>query len=196
MAKTTWQLDPMHSAAYFQIRHMASKVRGTLKVKQGTLVVDESNHKTAEVDVTLDAASINTGIEPRDNHLRSADGHFDVQNFPTITFKSKRIEGDDRSAFKVIGDLTVRGVTKEISLDAEFGGEQKDMQGIRRASFSATTKVNRKDFGLTWNAPIEAGGWLLGDDVKVEIEAEFVPAKTPGEAQEKAAQTAKAEVTA
>jgi len=181
-----WAIDSSHSSVTFTIRHMMSKVRGQMKVKEGWIEVDDNNDlSSANVDVVLDAATIDTGVEMRDNHLRSADGHFDVANYPTLTFKSKRVEGKDPSNFKVIGDLTIHGKTKEVVLNASFNGEGKDPWGNRRASFSAETKLNRKDFDLTWNQTLEAGGFLLGDDVKVEIDIEAVPAATPAEAKEK-----------
>ena len=179
-------IDSSHSSVTFTIRHMMSKVRGQMKVKEGWIEVDDNNDlSSANVDVVLDAATIDTGVEMRDNHLRSADGHFDVANYPTLTFKSKRVEGKDPSNFKVIGDLTIHGKTKEVVLNASFNGEGKDPWGNRRASFSAETKLNRKDFDLTWNQTLEAGGFLLGDDVKIEIDIEAVPAATPAEAKEK-----------
>jgi len=178
-----WAIDASHSSVTFTIRHMMSKVRGQMKVKEGWIEVENDDLSKAKVEVVLDAASIDTGVEMRDNHLRSADGHFDVANYPVITFKSKRIEGKDPSNFKVIGDITIHGKTKEITLDASFNGEGKDPWGNRRVSFSAETKVNRKDFDLTWNQGLEAGGFLLGDDVKIEIDLEAVPAQTPAEAE-------------
>jgi len=178
-----WAFDVYHSSVTFTIRHMMSKVRGQMKIKEGWLEVDNDNLSTAKVDVVLDAATIDTGVEMRDNHLRSADGHFDVTNYPTITFKSKRVEGTDPSKFKVIGDITIHGKTKEITLDASFNGEGKDPQGNRRVSFEAETKLNRKDYDLTWNQGLEAGGFILGDEVKLEIGVEALPAPTPAEAQ-------------
>jgi polyisoprenoid-binding protein YceI len=178
-----WAIDASHSSVTFTIRHMMSKVRGQMKVKEGWIEVDNDNLSTARVEVVLDAASIDTGVEVRDNHLRSADGHFDVANYPVITFKSKRVEGKDASNFKVIGDITIHGKTKEITLDSSFNGEGKDPWGNRRVSFSAETKLNRKDFDLTWNQGLEAGGFLLGDDVKIEIDLEAVPAQTPAQAE-------------
>ena len=179
-----WAIDPNHSSATFTIRHMMSKVRGQRKIKEGWSEA-ENDHTTAKVDVTLDAASIDTGVEARDNHLRSADGHFDVANYPVATFKSKKIEGSDPKHFKLIGDLTLHGITKEITLNAEFGGEGKDPWGNRRVAFSAETKLNRKDFNLTWNQALEAGGFLLGDDVKVEVEVQAIPAQNPADARQK-----------
>jgi polyisoprenoid-binding protein YceI len=177
-----WAIDGNHSNVSFTIRHMMSKVRGEMKVKEGWIETQEEDPSKARVEVVIDANSVDTGVEPRDNHLRSADGHFDVANFPTITFKSKRIEGKDRSNFKVIGDLTIHGVTKEVTLNASFTGQAKDPWGNQRVGFSAETKLNRKDFNLTWNQTLEAGGFLLGDDVKVEIDVEAVAAQTPADA--------------
>jgi polyisoprenoid-binding protein YceI len=178
-----WAIDVYHSSVTFTIRHMMSKVRGQMTVKEGWLEVDNDNLSTAKVEVVLDAATINTGVEMRDNHLRSADGHFDVANYPTITFKSTRIEGKDPSNFKVIGDLSIHGNTKEVALDASFNGEGKDPRGNRRVSFEASTKLSRKDYNLTWNQTLEAGGFILGDEVKLEIGVEAVPAPTPVEAE-------------
>jgi polyisoprenoid-binding protein YceI len=179
-----WAIDANHSSITFTIRHMMSKVRGQMKVKEGWIEVENDDLRTARVDVVLDAATIDTGVEMRDNHLRSADGNFDVANHPTITFTSKRVDGKDNSNFQVIGDLTIHGVTKEVALNSSFNGEGKDPWGNRRASVSADTRVNRKDFNLTWNQTLEAGGFLLGDDVKIEIDLEAVPAQTPAEAKE------------
>jgi polyisoprenoid-binding protein YceI len=178
-----WAIDAYHSSVTFTIRHMMSKVRGQMKVKEGWIEVDSEELSTARVDVVLDAASIDTGVEMRDNHLRSADGHFDVANYPTITFKSKRVDGKDASNFKLVGDVTIHGITKEVTLDASFNGEGKDPWGNRRLSFDAGTKLNRKDYNLTWNQALEAGGFILGDDVKLEIGVEAVPAPTPAEAE-------------
>jgi len=178
-----WAIDAYHSSVTFTIRHMMSKVRGQMKIKEGWLEVDNDNLSTATVDVVLDAATIDTGVEMRDKHLRSADGHFDVANYPTITFKSKRIEGTEPSNFTVIGELTIHGITKEVALGASFNGEGKDPWGNRRVSFEAETKLNRKDFNLTWNQGLEAGGFVLGDEVKLEIGVEAVPAPTPADAE-------------
>jgi len=178
-----WAIDPSHSTVTFTIRHMMTKVRGEMQVKNGWIDADNDELSKARVEVVLDAATINTGVEARDNHLRSADGHFDVANYPTITFKSKRIEGKDPSNFRVIGDVTIHGITKEVALSANFNGEGKDPWGNRRSGFSAETKLNRKDFNLTWNQALEAGGFLLGDDVKLDIDVEALPAQTAAEAE-------------
>jgi polyisoprenoid-binding protein YceI len=178
-----WAFDVYHSSVTFTIRHMMSKVRGQMNIKEGWLDVDENNLSTARVNVVLDALTINTGVEARDNHLRSADGHFDVANYPTITFNSKRIEGTNPESFKVIGDVTIHGISKEVVLDASFNGQGTDPRGNRRVSFEAQTKLNRKDYDLTWNQALEAGGFILGDEVKLEIGVEAVPAPTPIEAE-------------
>ena len=178
-----WAIDPSQSTVTFTIRHMMTKVRGEMQVKNGWIDADNDELSKARVEVVLDAATINTGVEARDNHLRSADGHFDVANYPTITFKSKRIEGKDPSNFRVIGDVTIHGITKEVALSASFNGEGKDPWGNRRSGFSAETKLNRKDFNLTWNQALEAGGFLLGDDVKLDIDVEALPAQTAAEAE-------------
>jgi len=177
-----WAIDAYHSSVAFTIRHMMSRVRGEMKITEGWIDADGDNLSQARVEVVLDAATINTGVEMRDNHLRSADGHFDVANYPTISFKSTRVEGTDPSHFKVIGDLTIHGFTKTVAVDARFTGEVKDPWGNRRIGFSAETKVNRKDFNLTWNQALEAGGFVVGDEVKLDIDVEAVPAKTAAEA--------------
>lgn len=191
MAK--WAIDPYHSMAYFQIRHMMSKVRGQMQIKEGWIEEQGQDLSTARVEVVLDPNTINTGVEMRDNHLRSPDGHFDVQRFPQITFTSKRIEGTDPTDFKIVGDLTIRGKSKEVVLNASFGGEGKGTRGERRASFSAETKINRKDFDLTWNQVLESGSLVLGDDVKLELEIEAIPAATEQEAASTTAAGAAAE---
>jgi polyisoprenoid-binding protein YceI len=175
---STWQIDTKHSAATFTIRHMMSKVRGTVGVVAGTIEGDESDWAHAKVAVTLDARSINTGVTERDNHLRSGDvTMFEVEKYPTVTFTSTRIEGEDPSSFKVIGDLTIKGVTREVVLDTVFHGAAKNPWGQRTASFTAETKVNRKDFNLTWNAALETGGWLVGDEVTIDLSIEASPAQ-------------------
>src|SRR4030088_2803943 len=135
-----WAFDVYHSSVTFTIRHMMSKVRGQMKITEGWLEVDNDNLSTAKVGVVLDAASIDTGVEMSDNHLRSADGHFDVANYPTITFTSKRIEGEDPSNFKLIGDVTIHGITKEVTLDASFTCLGTDPWGNRRGGFEGQAK--------------------------------------------------------
>jgi len=190
-----WAIDPQHSIANFSIRHMMSKVRGTVSVKEGWIEADEkADPSSAKVEVVLDAASINTGVKDRDADLRSPN-FFEVDKNPTITFRSKRIEGRDPKHFVVIGDLNMHGVTREVRLDSSFGGEAKDPWGNRRLSFSAKTRLNRKDYGLNWNAALETGGFLVGDDVDIEIEVEAIPGEKPEEAKAKIEAAAKAEAS-
>ncbi len=173
-----WTIDPNHSSVNFSIRHMTAKVRGTIAVKEGWIEAEEGSHTAAAVEVVLDAASINTGVAPRDNDLRSPN-FLEVEKYPTISFKSTRVDGSDPKNFKLIGDLSIHGVTRPVSLETEYGGEGKDPYGNRRVGFSARTRINRKDFGLTWNAPLETGGFLVGDELGIEIEVEAMPAKVP-----------------
>jgi polyisoprenoid-binding protein YceI len=190
-----WAIDPMHSIANFSIRHMMSKVRGTVSVKEGWIEADEKEGPSpAKVEVVLDAATINTGVAPRDADLRSPN-FFEVEKNPTITFRSKRTEGNDPKHFVLIGDLSMHGVTKEVRLDSSFGGEAKDPWGNRRVSFSAKTRLNRKDYGLNWNAALESGGFLVGDDVDVEIEVEAIPGEKPEDAEARIEAAAKAEAS-
>ena len=188
-----WAIDPAHSIANFSIRHMMSKVRGTVSVKEGWIEADEKEDpSSAKVEVVLDAAMINTGVAPRDDDLRSPN-HLDVAKYPTMTFRSKRIEGSDPKQFVLIGDLAIHGGTGDVRLECSFGGAAKDPWGNRRLSFSAKTRINRKDFGLTWNAALETGGFLVGDDVDIDIEVEAIPAANPEEANARVEATAKAE---
>jgi len=176
-ATTTWTIDPAHSTVEFAVKHlMISTVKGRFVDVTGTIRADERDPKRSSVEATMSVASIDTRVEQRDNHLRSAD-FFDVEKYPTIVFKSTRIEGDPTDEFRLVGDLTIRGVTREITLDAAFEGRGKDPWGGERAGFSARTKLNRKDFGLTWNQALETGGVVVGDEVKVSVEVELVKAQ-------------------
>lgn len=164
----TWVLDPSHSEVTFSVRHMMiSKVRGTFGVKSATLIAPE-NPLEAEVTASVDAASIDTKDEGRDQHLRSGD-FFDVETYPTIDFRSTgvRIDGDD---FLVDGELTIRGTTKPVTFEFEFGGFGTDPWGNYKAGATAKTVINREDFGLTWNAALETGGVLVGKDVTITLE--------------------------
>jgi polyisoprenoid-binding protein YceI len=170
---TTWKIDPNHSIVEFAVKHiMISTVRGRFSEVEGEIVIADGEPSHSSVTATIKAASIDTHTGQRDDHLRSAD-FLDAANFPEITFKSTRITGD-RSEFEVTGDLTIRGVTREITLDVTHEGSRKDPWGGDRIAFSATTKLDRRDFGLTWNQAIEAGGVLVGNDVKVSIEVQAV----------------------
>jgi polyisoprenoid-binding protein YceI len=171
--RTTWKIDPAHSHAEFAVRHlMISTVKGRFGVVNGTIALHEGDLMQSEVDVTIDVNSIDTHEAQRDAHLKSAD-FFDVEHFPAITFKSTRITGD-ASAFKLTGDLTIHGVTREVTLEAVSEGRGKDPWGGERAGFSAHAKIKRSDFGLTWNQLLEAGGFAVGDEVKIALDVEAV----------------------
>ena len=168
----TWTLDPAHSEVTFSIRHMMiSKVRGTFGIKSATLVAPE-NPLEARVEASVDVASIDTKDENRDAHLRSAD-FFDVESYPTMEFRSTGARVDDGD-FLVDGDLTIHGVTKPVSFAFEFGGFGTDPYGNYKAGASASTVINREDFGLTWNAALETGGVLVGKDVTITLDLQGV----------------------
>lgn len=168
LTQGTWNLDASHSTVGFTIRHAGiSKTRGTFDEFSGALEVGSSLEDLA-VSADIQMASIDTGSADRDNHLRSGD-FFDVEQFPTMTFRSTEV-----TSSSIIGELTLHGVTRSVELDYEFEGTATDPFGIYRAGFSASTKISRKDFGLTWNAALEAGGVLVSDEVRIAIEAEFV----------------------
>ena len=172
---TKWTIDPTHAEVGFSVRHMMiATVRGRFGAVAGTVIVDDNNPQNSKVDVTIDARSVDTRQEMRDNHLRSPD-FFDVEQFPTLHFASKRIEGNPRNGeFRVIGDLTIRDVTREVALKATLEGEGKDPWGNERAGFNASGKLNRTDFGLHWNQALETGGVLVSDEVKLSIDVEVV----------------------
>ena len=171
---TTWSVDPAHSLVEFAVKHlMISTVKGRFGDVKGTITYNEAQPAQSKVQIEIATGSIDTRAEQRDAHLRSPD-FFDVERFPTMKFTSKRIEGDTKGEFKVIGDLTIRDQTREVTLDAEFQGRGKDPWGGDRMGFAAKGKVNRKEFGLNWNQALEAGGWLLGDEIKMSIEVELV----------------------
>ncbi len=175
MSPTTWNIDSSHSGVHFSVRHMVvSKVRGRFAKYAGTVELDEDLTK-ARVEVTIEAASIDTGVADRDAHLRSAD-FFDVATFPSLVFRSTRVERVDGDSFRLVGNLTIRDVTREVVLQATYGGRSKDPWGNERAGFEAKTSLERKDFGLTWNQALELGGVLVGDRVDLEIEVEVVKA--------------------
>jgi polyisoprenoid-binding protein YceI len=176
---STWNIDAAHSVIEFAAKHMMiTTVKGRLADAKGTITIDDANPDRSSVAVEFDAASLDTRSEQRDQHLRSAD-FLDVENHPAISFTSRRVEGarsEEGRAFKVIGDLTIRGVTKELTLDAVYEGAGKDPWGGSRVSFSATTKIDRREFGLLWNAALETGGLLVSNDVKVQIEVQAIRA--------------------
>ena len=170
-----WNIDTSHSEVTFSVKHMmVSKVTGTFNVFKGKLEIDEEHPENSWVEAEAETGSVNTRDERRDNHLRSAD-FFDAEQHPVISFKSKKIEPKGNSEYKVLGDLTMHGVTKEVVFDADYAGQvAKDPFGFQRAGLSATTTVNRKDFGLGWNVALEAGGVMVGDTVKIELNLEAV----------------------
>lgn len=170
----TWNIDPVHTSAQFAVRHlMVSTVRGEFGKVDGAVNLDDQNPTKSSVDATIDVASLNTRVAKRDEHLKSPD-FFDVAKYPTIAFKSKRIEAAGEGKFKVIGDLTLHGVTKEVVLNVEGSPKPfKDPSGNLRMGGVATTKLNRKDFGLTWNKALETGGVVVGEDVDITIDVEL-----------------------
>jgi polyisoprenoid-binding protein YceI len=169
-----WQIDYSHSDIQFKVRHMMiSKVRGRFEKFEGTVNFDPENPTNSTVEISVALDSITTRDEKRDGHLRSAD-FFDVENHPHMTFTSTRVEQDDEFSGRLIGDLTIRGVTKEVVLDVEYAGLAKAPWGAVSAGFSATGKLNRKDFGLNWNVALETGGVLVGETVEIAIELEIV----------------------
>lgn len=169
-----WKLDGAHTVAAFSARHMMiTTVRGTLGTVSGTIEFDEAHPENARVEAVIDATGLSTAVADRDNHLRSAD-FLDVANYPTVTFKSARVEVTGDNTAKVYGDLTIRGVTRPVVVDAEYIGRTVSPFGDTRVGFTGTTRINREDFGLTWNMAIEAGGVLVGRDIKIELDAEAI----------------------
>ncbi len=174
MTTNDWNLDLAHSNLGFAIRHMVvSKVRGRFAKYSGAIRLDDDDLTRSSAEVTIDAASIDTGVAQRDAHLRSAD-FFDVEQFPELRFRSKRVENLGEARYRVVGDLTIRDVTREVALDVEYGGRGKDPWGNERVGFVARGSLDRKDFGLGWNQVLEAGGVLVGDRVDIDIDIEAV----------------------
>ena len=180
---TTWQIDTAHSAATFSVRHlMISTVRGEFSKLTGVVTLDEKDMTKSSVEVTIDATTINTREPRRDTHLKSAD-FFDVANHPTMTFRSKQITTAGEGRWKMTGDLTIRGVTKEVAFDVEGPSPPLQMGNAMIRGAAATVKINRKDFGVAWNRTLETGTVVVGDEVTISIDLEFrkqPPAATPG----------------
>jgi polyisoprenoid-binding protein YceI len=173
MATERWEIDSSHSGIHFSVRHLViAKVRGQFSRWTGAVVVPDGDFTKASVEAVIDASSIETGVADRDAHLKSAD-FFDVAQFPEMVFKATRVapEGDD---LRVVGELTIRGITREVTLEVEQLGQVKDPWGNDRVAFSAKTAIDRKDFGLTWNQVLETGGLAVGDRINLEIEVEAV----------------------
>ncbi len=174
LEKATWVIDTAHTSVEFATKHMViSTVRGRFSKFDATVEFDAEHPERSIVQAKIDATSIDTREPDRDKHLRSAD-FFNVEKFPYLTFKSKRIEKKGTDKFKVVGDLTIKDVTREVEMDVIYSGLAKDPWGNTHAGFSAEGAINRKDFGLTWNMALETGGLLVGDHVKMNIEAELV----------------------
>jgi len=174
-ATSEWKIDPQHSSAQFSVRHMAiSTVRGAFSKVNGTILLDDKDITKSTVNVTIDVSTVDTREPDRDNDLRS-DKFFDVAHFPTMTFKSRKVEQLAPGKLKVTGDLTIRGTAKEVLLDVEGPtAPVKDPWGNVRAAATATSKVNRQDFGVKWNATLDNGGVVVGDDVNITIDAEMI----------------------
>ena len=169
-----WQVDGAHTEVEFSVRHlMISNVKGRFGKVKGAVVYDQQARKLLSLDVEIETASVDTRVEQRDQHLRSAD-FFDVEKHPTMTFKGRGVLGDVNDRFKLIGDLTIRGTTREVTLDVTLEGSGNDPGGNERRGYSATGKIDRRDFGLTWNQAIEAGGVAVGHDVKIVINTELM----------------------
>jgi polyisoprenoid-binding protein YceI len=173
---TDWQVDPDHSSFQFKVRHMTvSSVRGDFgKLIKGTISLDPQDASNTKAEVTLDVASVSTNHAKRDEHLRGPD-FFDVAKYPTITFASKQATKVGPDTLRATGDLTIRGVTREVVLEVQGPGpEVKDPGGTFRRGLTATAKINRKDFGMTWNRALDTGGMIVGDEVEISVEIEMV----------------------
>ena len=173
-SRATYRVDPAHTTVEFAARHMMfATVKGRFGAVQGEIVYDEAAPTRSSVVASAEVASVDTRESNRDAHLRSAD-FFDAERFPKITFQSRRVEPLGEGQYRVVGDLTIRGVTHEVAFEGAYLGKGIDPWGGTRVGFSATATLNRKDFGLNWNVALEAGGWLVGDQVKLSLEVEAV----------------------
>ncbi len=172
--RTTWTIDPSHTLVEFAAKHMLfTTVKGRFTGVQGSIEIDPTDLSRSSVQAQIDAGTISTGDAQRDGHLRSAD-FFDAEQYPTVSFASRRVESLDPEHARVVGDLTIHGVTREVVLDVELLGEGKNPWGKTVAGFGATTTINRKDFGLNWNVALETGGWLVGDTIKIALDIQAV----------------------
>jgi polyisoprenoid-binding protein YceI len=177
-----FQIDASHSQIQFSVRHMmVSKARGTFDTWSGAVALNPEHPEQTAVEITIDTASINTKDAQRDGHLKSPD-FLAIEQYPTMTFKSTRVEVTGKESAKLYGDLTIRGVTKPVVLDVEFQGSAKSPWGTTNYGFSGSTKINREDWGLNWNAALETGGWLVGKEVQIDIELELVQVADPAPA--------------
>jgi polyisoprenoid-binding protein YceI len=177
-ATTTWQIDPAHTAAQFSVKHLAiSTVRGGFSNVKGTVILDDQDISKSSVDVTIDVSTVDTRTPDRDKDLKS-DKFFDVAHYPSMTFKSTKVEQAGAGKLKVTGDLTIRGTTKSVVLDVDGPtAPVKDPWGNQRSAVNANTKINRQDFGVKWNATMDNGGVVVGDEVTITIDAEMVQKK-------------------
>jgi polyisoprenoid-binding protein YceI len=177
--ETTYEIDRAHSSITFKIKHMFSKVPGRFKQFEGTIAIDPEKRENVNVAASIDVASIDTDEAKRDAHLKGPD-FFDTEKFPTITFKGSTLSdvNADRTRGKLTGDLTMRGITKPVVLDVEWFGKGKDPWGNEKIAVAGTTKLNRKDYGIIWNKTLDAGGYLVGDEVEIEIQIEAQLPKT------------------
>lgn len=175
---TTWNIDPEHSNVGFKVRHlMVSNVKGSFEKNSGVVDINDRDITKSKVEVSIDTASINTNVQKRDEHLRSAD-FFDVATYPTMTFVSKKVAKAGKDKLKVTGNLTLHGITREVVLDVEGPSkESKDPWGNLRRGATAVAKINRKDFGLTWNKALETGGVAVGEEIVISLEIEMIKAK-------------------
>ena len=174
MTLEKWEIDSSHSGIHFSVRHMVvAKVRGQFARWTGSIQAEHGNLAHASVNVVIDAASIETGVADRDKHLKSAD-FLDVAEHPELTFKGSQVERLSDESLRLTGELSIRGVTRAVVLDVEYAGKTKDPWGNERAGFTAKTTIDRKDFGLTWNQALEAGGVVVGDRIGIEVEVEAV----------------------
>ncbi|BCS52571.1 YceI family protein [Geobacter sp. SVR] len=174
----TWKIDPDHSNVGFKVRHlMVSNVKGSFEKHAGTVVIDDRDIAKSRVEVTIDTASINTNVRKRDDHLRSPD-FLDVAKYPSMTFVSRKVVRVGGDRLQVTGDLTLHGITREVVLDVEgLTGESRDPMGNIRRGASASTRINRKDYGLTWNKALETGGVAVGEEIAISLEIELIKAK-------------------
>ena len=176
LTKTKWAIDPAHSEVAFKVKHlMITNVKGVFKEYEASIYTTGNDFLTAEVDFWMDPDSVDTGDEKRDAHMKSAD-FFDVENHKEITFTGNSYEKKDDDTYELWGDLTIKGITKRIKLDVEFAGVMKDPWGNEKAGFNITGKINRKDWGLNWNAALEAGGVLVSDTVTINCEVQLIKA--------------------
>jgi polyisoprenoid-binding protein YceI len=171
---TTWNIDPAHSLVEFAVKHMMfTTVKGRFSDVSGSIVTEGEDLATAKIDVEVGTASIHTGDEKRDEHLRSAD-FFDVEKFPKLTFTSRKVEPQGGNNFRLVGDLTMHGVTKQVEMDVTYNGSGMSPFGVEVAGYTAQTELNRTDFGLTWNAALETGGVLVSEKVKVTLDIQAI----------------------